>query len=100
MGAWSGVAGRGAPSSDGLCGYICNLEWGPGKEQRGVERRALTGYVCISATWSGSLVRSSGRGAPSSDGLCLYICQHGKKRAKMLLRHRAQVAGTVVSFVY
>ena len=30
--AWEGVAGRGAPSSDGLCGYICRLEWGPGKE--------------------------------------------------------------------
>ena len=29
---------RGEPSSDGLCGFICRLEWGPGKEWRGVER--------------------------------------------------------------
>ena len=37
-----------------------------------MERRALTGYVGISATWSGGLVRNSG--ASSSDGLCGYIC--------------------------
>ena len=28
-----------------------------------MERRALTGYVGISATWSGGLVRSSGAGS-------------------------------------
>ena len=55
-----------------------------------MERRALTGYVGLSAAWSWGLVRSSG-------ALCGYICQHGKKRAKVLLRHRAQVAGAVVS---
>ena len=28
-----GISGRrGAPSFGGLCGYICHLEWGPGKE--------------------------------------------------------------------
>ena len=34
-----------------------------------MKRRALTGYVGLSAAWSGGLVKSSGRGAPSSDGL-------------------------------
>ena len=27
-----GSGRRGAPCFDGLCGYICHLEWGPGKE--------------------------------------------------------------------
>ena len=48
---------------------------GSGKEWRCVERRALTGYVGLSAAWSGGLVRSSGRGAPSFDGLCGFICR-------------------------
>ena len=36
----------------------------------GAERHASTGYVGLSAAWSGGLVWSSGAGAPSSDGLC------------------------------
>ena len=27
-----GYGRRGAPSSDGLCRFICHLEWEPGKE--------------------------------------------------------------------
>ena len=40
-----------------------------------MQRRALTGYVGLSAAWSGGLVRSGGRGASSSDGLCGFICR-------------------------